>query len=98
MKHDRFIKRWKSKKARGFKAYVLMTSVGWTLIMFPLLKFLNWYLKDENPFDYTQLWWEVPMFLMSGICLALVFWIVNNYLYAKYTGEFTPENHHHHHD
>lgn len=98
MKHKRFIKKWKQIKSKGFKQYLLSRALMWTLIMFPILRAINWYFKEIDPVTYTKLWWELPMFFMSGICFALIIWIVNNYLYAKYTGEFTPENHHHDYD
>lgn len=98
MKHEKFIRKWKKNKANGFKKYVVSFALVWTIIVFPLIRFFNWYFRDADPFEFSGLFWELPMFFMSGICLALIFWIVKNYLYAKYTGNFTPENHHHEHD
>lgn len=98
MKHKKFINRWKEKKRSGFKKHLISVSLIWTLIVFPLLRAIHWYFNDIDPFNCSNLWWELPMFFMSGICYALIIWIINNYLYAKYTGEFTPENHHHGHD
>lgn len=95
MKHKRFVDRWKAIKVEGFRYHLISKALAWTLIMFPLFRIVNWYFKELDPFAYTNLWWELPMFFMSGICYALIIWIINNYLYAKYTGEFTPENHHH---
>ena len=98
MKHEKFIKRWKKNKEGGFKRFLISTSLAWTLFMFPFFRAIHWYFNNVDPFNCSNLWWELPMFFMSGICYALVIWIVSNYHYAKYTGEFTPENHHHHHD
>ncbi len=98
MKHEKFIRKWEKVKASGFKKYVISSAFIWTIIIFPVLRYMIWYFKEKIPFEFKDLWWEVPMFFMSGICLALISWIVKNYLYAKYTGNFTPENHHHDHD
>jgi len=66
--------------------------------MFPILRVVDWYSNDMELLDTSNLVWKIPMFFMSGICFALTMWIANNYIYAKLTGEFTPENHHHDHD
>ena len=96
MKHEKFIERWKKNKEGGFKRYLISTALVWTLIMFPFFRILHWYFNNKYPFNYSNLWWELPMCFMSGISCALIIWIVNNYLYAKYRGKFTPENHHDH--
>jgi len=98
MKHKRFIKRWKGIKVAGFRKYLLTRAIIWTVIMYPLIKGLEYFRDNELTFDLSNFWYQLPMFFLSGISLALIMWIVNNYLYAKYTGEFTSENHHHHHD
>lgn len=98
MKHEKFIKEWKVNKEQGFKKYLISIALAWTLIMFPFFRALHWYSLEIDPFNFVNLWWELPMFFMSGLCFALVSWIVNNYLYAKYTGDFTPQDHHHHHE
>lgn len=98
MKTEKFIRQWQKIKVAGFKKYVISRAFIWTIIIFPVLRYFNWKLEEKDPWHYDELWWEIPMFFMSGICLALISWIVKNYLYAKYTGNFTPENHHHDHD
>lgn len=98
MSREKFIKKWKRNRKEGFKKYVISIALAWTIIMFPFFRVIHWYFNDIDLFSYTKLWWELPMFFMSGICYALVTWIISNYLYCKYTGDFTPEKHHHHHD
>jgi len=98
MKHKRFVKKWKNVKLGGFKKYVLSTALVWTLLLYPTIKVINHYFNTSETFDITEIWWQLPMFFLSGICYAVTMWIVNNYLYAKRTGEFTPENYHHHHE
>ena len=96
MKHEKFIERWKKNKEGGFKRYLMSTALAWTLITFPFFRIFHWYFNNKYLFNYSNLWWELPMCFMSGISCALIIWIVNNYLYAKYRGKFTPENHHDH--
>lgn len=94
-RHEKFIARWRKVKQGGLKRHVLATAIGWTFIMGPIFKIIQWYTINRPLISWPDILLELLLYVLSGVSYAIILWIINNYLYAKYTGEWTSEEHTH---
>lgn len=92
---DKFINRWVKIKQKGFARYLIIVSIVWTLVMWPIIKYVLYILEKIDHIQLANLWWEIPSYLGSGATFGICAWIINNYRYASLTGDFTHDDHDH---